>query len=344
MDFELPQKGKGLYEFALNLQAISQQIGFKLSARGWAYQLEGLRLINKAEFDKVESLVNKCRRKGYLPIDFTATEEARQFSGIETPEPLSIPDYLKQFLEDSLRCEDWYTPDWWDGEDYYIQMVVEKIDIKTLFGAVCRQYHIPIATSKGWSSMLQRGEYAKRFKQAENKGLNCVLLYCGDHDPDGLRISDFIRANLEDLKDITWSDGAKGYDPSDLIINRFGLNYDFIEENGLTWIDNLETGAKKPCPICGKPKSLADPHHPNHYYDYVQNYLRDIGERKCEANALVIRPREAEELVREAIEKYVGSNALERFEEKERNIREQFSSLREETKVGEAINKALELL
>jgi len=56
-------------------------------------------------------------------------------------------------------------------------MLVEKIDLKSLFGPVCWDYHIPIATSKGWSSMLQRAEYARRFKQAENMGLKCVTGY-----------------------------------------------------------------------------------------------------------------------------------------------------------------------
>lgn len=100
-----------------------------------------------------------------------------------------------------------------------------QIDLKTLFKELCRALHIPIATSKGWSSILQRAEYAKRYLDAEKQGLKCVLLYCGDHDPDGLRISDFLRGNLEDLKNVVWSDETKGYDPHDLIIDRFGLNH-----------------------------------------------------------------------------------------------------------------------
>ena len=85
-------------------------------------------------------------------------------------------------------------------------MVVEKVDLISLFQPVCRDYKIPIANSKGWSSMLQRAEYARRFKEARDNGLQCVLLYCGDHDPDGLRIGEFLRKNLEDLNEITWGD------------------------------------------------------------------------------------------------------------------------------------------
>lgn len=323
---------------------MSQQIGFPVSSRGWGYQLEGFGLITKDQIDLVENLVNECRKKGLLAIDFTAEEEARKFSGIETPETMSPVEYMKQYLDSTLQCENWYTPDWWDGETYYIQMIVEKIDLKTLFEPVCQQYHICIATSKGWSSMLQRAEYARRFKEAEDKGLKCVLLYCGDHDPDGLRISEFLRSNLEDLKNITWNNGDTGYDPENLIIVRFGLNYDFIVANHLLWIDNLITGSKT------KKMDLSNPSHPNHNLPYVQNYIHKYGVRKCEANAILPKREAGRELCRRTIEDGntewdgLGSGALGRFQEKRDAVVEELTKFREETGLDEAVKKALEII
>lgn len=337
MNLELPRKGKrdGLVTFSEQLQAVNRQIGFKISARGWCYQLEGFGLITKAEFDRVEGLINKCRQGGYLPIDFTAEEEGRRFSGIEIPEYLSPIEFLGEVLKQSLCCEKWYTPDWWDGEEYYIQMLVEKIDLKTLFEPVCHEYHIPIATAKGWSSMLQRAEYAKRFGEAEEKGLRCVLLYCGDHDPDGLRISEFLRSNLEDLQNIVWEDGAQGYSPENLLIQRFGLNYDFIMANNLSWIDNLITGSKK---------DLGSPSHPNHFMSYVQEYISNYGIRKCEANALVVRPAESRELVRQTIENYLGNDALERFQGRKAAVVEEIQQFRAEKNLDSTIKAALKTI
>ncbi|MBA7700585.1 hypothetical protein ES703_109301 [subsurface metagenome] len=246
---------------------------------------------------------------------------------------MSPVEYLANVLKMSLDCEDYYTPDWWDGEDYYIQMVVEKIDVKTLFTPVCQEYHIPIATAKGWSSMLQRAEYSKRFSEAEDRGLTCVLLYCGDHDPDGLRISDFLRSNLADLSNIYWGDGTYGYNPNSLIIDRFGLNYDFIVDNNLSWINNLITGSKK---------DLGSPSHPNHFLPYVQDYISTYGVRKCEANALVVRPQEAEDLVRGAVEAYVGSGALDRFRDKKEVIVKEIKDFRSSKGLDAEINKILD--
>jgi len=321
-----------LKKLADALKEISRRVGFKLSSRGWCYQLEGFNYISKANFKRVEKLINECRRTGLLPIDFVAEEEARGFDLVDMPEAKSPEQALVDLVRTvAEHADEYYNPDWWEGEDYYIQMVVEKIDLMTLFQKICKEYHIPIATSKGWSSMLQRAEYARRFKEAEEKGLRCVLLYCGDHDPDGLRISEFLRSNLDDLKGIVWINGLEGYDPADLTIDRFGLNGDFILTNKLTWIENLKTGSGE---------DLCDPKHPNYNMEYVQDYMKKWRCRKCEANALVVRPREAEELCRQAIEKYVGSDALSRFESKRNKVIRKMESFRRRSGLLKSIDAA----
>ncbi len=87
------------------------------------------------------------------------------------------------------------------------------------------------------------------------------------------------------------------YDPDGLIIERVALNYDFIQQQNYTWIDNLITGSGK---------DLANKKHPNFKLPYVQDYLQQIGERKCEANVMVTTPNIARQLLRTAIEKYLG--------------------------------------
>lgn len=346
---QLPPKGirghkrqEALEQFAQAVFDLGQTIGFRISSRGWSYQLEGFNLITKNEFDRAQSLINECRDTGLLPIDFTAEEEGRKFSGVEVPEQRTPIEYFRDFLDQAMDSYNYYTPDWWEGEEYYIQMVVEKIDLKTLFEPVCQDYHIPIATARGWSSKLMRATYARRFKEAEDQDLQPVLLYAGDHDPDGLRISEFLRSNLYDLRHIVWDDGTDGWDPGDLVIERFGLNYDFIVNNNLTWIDNLHTGAKKPCSQCGGPKRLDDPHHPNYKLPYVQDYLRTVGARKCEANALVVNPTAGRQLCREAIERYVGFGARTRFADKRQAVKAQIDEFCDTTGVGAAIRDAID--
>lgn len=335
MEFDFNRKftKEVLQEFSSILESMQRRINFKVSSRGWCYLMEQAGYINKSQFSKVDSAINRCRKEGYLPVDFVAEEDARSFQGVIKPSSGTVDDTLSWMLRDVLDGAKYFNPNWWEGEEYYIQVVVEKIDLKTLFAPICAQYKIPIANAKGWSSILQRAEYARRFKEAEDNGLKCVLLYCGDHDPDGLRISDTIRKNLYDIKDVEWRDGVVGYDPSDLIIHRFGLNYDFIKKNNYTWIDNLITGSGL---------NLASRSHKNNRLPYVQEYLQTIGERKCEANAIVTTPQKAEDLMREEIERWLGQDALERFANKRAEVERQYQYVLKDTGLMEPIQKFLD--
>src|SRR5262249_8100131 len=102
-------------------------------------------------------------------------------------------------------------------------------------------------------------------------------------------------------------------DPRKLHIERFGLNYDFIQKHRLTWIDNLETSSG------GR---LDDPHHNDHDKQYVQDYIAKFGVRKCEANALVTRAEAGRALCRSAILRYVPAEAPQIYEESLRTERE----------------------
>lgn len=130
-----------------------------------------------------------------------------------------------------------------------------------------------------------------------------------------------------------WHDGAEGYDPENLIIDRFGLNYDFIIENNFTWIDNLITGSGK---------NLASGAHVNNKMEYVQDYLKKVGERKCEANVIVTLPQVARALCTEAIENYLGEDSAERFEALRNEIDEQYEELLEKFEVREPIQRIID--
>ena len=205
-------------------------------------------------------------------------------------------------IADLQKAHEDYTPfPFWDDQDYYVEILVEKIDLRKLFGPVCEEYHIPIANAVGWNDVNARAKMMRRFRKWQKKGKHCVLLYCGDFDPGGLSISGFLRSNLEELED------AVGWSPDNLIIDRFGLNYDFIVEQGLSWIENLETSSG------GR---LDDPRHKDHSKPYVQNYLRTYGARKVETNALVIRPDEGRDLCRAAINRYISETAPAEYKTK----------------------------
>jgi hypothetical protein len=187
-------------------------------------------------------------------------------------------------------------------------LLVEKVDLKSLFAPICRTFMIPHANARGWTDLHIRAEIMQRFATWEEKGKCPVLLYCGDFDPVGLQISDVLRDNMAELT------GAVSWAPDNLMIDRFGLNLDFIESQGLTWIDGLTTGSGL---------DLADIHHKDHKSPHVQQYLRLYGARKVEANAMVVRPEPSRALLRATILRYIPEEAPRRYRESLTPAREQ---------------------
>ena len=314
----LPTRGKGrqtrdqqrLHDQQVNvfikqLLEIRSTLDFEVGTRGWCYLLENERVIGKDEFDRMESLIGDWRKSGKLPLNFCANDEKRAPVNLEDLDVRSPEVYARERAQGVAMCWRWYEPiSFWDFQSRYIEMAVEKNDLRTLFEHVCGEFHVPIWNAGGWSDINSRADLMKRFRNHTRHGQHCVLLYCGDFDPAGLHISDLIRKNLFDLEDaVGWSPGEDR-----LTIERFGLNYDFIIANNITWIEGLKTGGGK--------FDLEDPAHKDHFKPYVQSYLKLYGPRKVEANALVARHEAGRQLCREAIENYIDQDGIARYEER----------------------------
>ena len=68
---------------------------------------------------------------------------------------------------------------------------------------------------------------------------------------------------------------------------------------------------------------MGDPKHPDHKKAYVQDYIRQFGKCKVEANALVVRPDMGRDLCRKAIEQYVSLESVKAFQKSLKPAREQ---------------------
>jgi len=280
------------------IRIIQSGLDFEVSSRGWCYVLEEYGL-SKGDFNSAQKLINDCRKDGHLPLDICSEDDRRVAEHLEKldADPKARAQQLLNYVN---SADQYYHPhSFWQTQDTYVEMVVEKVDLKSLFSVVCEPFHIALTNNAGWGDLNSRAAMMKRFADWEAQGKRCVLLYCGDHDPGGLHISDLIRSNMADLS------RAVGWSPDNLVIDRFGLNVGFINRHRLTWIDNLDTS---------KGGSLEDRNHIDHYKPYMQNYIKQFGKRKVEANALVSRPEAGRKLCRDAILKYLPAVAPNKYQ------------------------------
>ena len=186
------QYHKAVTLFYKELENINDTLPFKVSSRGWCYILEDHGLM-KGDFKAAQDLINDGRKSGLLPINFTAQDGSRAFSCIEYSDSTTPSEEAEHIIDRALSGHEQYNPlKFWNYQDYYIELIVEKVDLKSLFYDQCQQFNIPVANAKGWSDINLRAEMIKRFSYWESQGKTPVLLYCGDHDPAGFNISNLI--------------------------------------------------------------------------------------------------------------------------------------------------------
>lgn len=321
MSVILPRRNKGrqsaeaearyrsdLEQFCHQIVEIDSTLDFRVSSRGWCYILEEHGLA-KGDFGTAQRLINHCRKDGLLPLDICSEDEGRSAEHLERLDEEDVGEFAQGWVGYLQEAHQGYTPiSFWEGLDVYVEMTVEKVDLKSLFGPVCEEFRVAITNVSGWNDINSRAAIMRRFAKHERQGKRCILLHCGDHDPGGLQISGYMHSNFEDLAE------AVGWHPRNLTIERFGLNADFIQRHRLTWIDNLETSSG------GR---LDDPRHPDHHKSYVQSYLSQFGARKVEANALVVRAEAGRDLCRRAILRYVPRTARAQYERRLIALREE---------------------
>ena len=67
--------------------------------------------------------------------------------------------------------------------------------------------------------------------------------------------------------------------------------------------------------------------------------LEEIGERKCEANAIVVLPQIARDMVRSVIKSYVGPDAQDRFKKKRQIVKDELENFLEESGSGSLLKQ-----
>ncbi len=293
-----------MINFSNDMKHFQKGVDFKISARGWCYQLEGFNnAIDKSQFNDAEKVINECRKTGLLPLNFTADDEKRMPSFVAKNDG-DIDHTLKSWRNSMIFSTTKYKPTLLsEHTGTHIEVFVEKKDLVGLFSKVCKKYQIAISNGGGWSDINSRAKLVERCYDAHEKGQDVHILYCGDFDPAGLLIGDTFKKNLKDLEE------AMGIDTSFININVFGLSYEYIQDNDLVWTDNLMTGSKTK-----DAKPLDHPEHPDHYKDYVQDYINAYGVRKVEANALLGDIEAARQMLENVINTYITLEQLDDYE------------------------------
>lgn len=235
-----------------------RQDGYTLTLRQLYYQFVGRGLLvenTQRAYKNLGNLITKARNNGL--VSWHGIEDGgRGVNGIFRHE--EDDHEVVNGLESMLSL------DFWQRQDNYVEVWVEKEALVNVVARACRPLKVPYMATKGYLSASEAWRAGLRFKEVREAGKNVVMFHLGDHDPEGI---DMTRDNRDRLE--LYSEGS-------VEVERLGLNMDQI----LTY---------NPPPNYAKPDS-------SRFEGYVSLY----GEECWELDAL--EPKVIVELITNAVE------------------------------------------
>lgn len=186
--------------------------GYELTLRQVYYQMVARDIIpnNERSYKNLGSLINEARLAGL--IDWLAIEDRTR--NLRGNNHWSTP---KEIIE-SARWS--YHIDYWEDQENYVEVWVEKDALVGIVGQVCEELDVNYFSCRGYVSQSEMWSAANRIKRQQEKGKHIVLLHLGDHDPSGIDMS-------RDIGDRQALFGAK-----DIEFHRIALNMDQIDYYG----------------------------------------------------------------------------------------------------------------
>jgi hypothetical protein len=172
------QYDRDLEAFCKAILKINSTLDFKVSARGWCYILEEKAALPKGDFDKAEAVINDARKSGLLPINICAEDKTRQSTEPKNIDDETVDEFAEGWISYLQSAHESYTPiSFWGNQPSYVEQLVEKINLKSLFQPDCDEFRVRIGNTKGWLDINQRAQLMRRFQYWEPKvsGASCSI-------------------------------------------------------------------------------------------------------------------------------------------------------------------------
>lgn len=246
-----------------------QQKGYSLTLRQVYYQLVARDVIPNTErsYKNMGNLISDGRLSGL--IDWNAIEDRTR--ELELNNHWNSPSSIINAVANQFAYDKWI------GQDYYVEVWVEKDALKGIVGQVCQRLDIPYFSCRGYVSQSEMWVAAQRLEK-RSKDKELVIIHLGDHDPSGRDMS----------RDIVDRLSIFGVDPT---FRRIALNMNQIDEYS-------------PPP---NPTKITDPR--------AVNYIEEFGHTCWELDAL--KPEVIDKLIDDTVTEFMDMELFNGMIEKE---------------------------
>jgi len=205
----LSQKSLDIINQADEIMKEYDKIGMVLTLRQLYYQFVARGYIENSEksYDKIGTKISDGRLLGKL--DWSMIEDRGRI-----PNLIHHWDNVQRIFDSASSA---YTRDKWEGQEYYIEVWIEKEALINVIEGVCQEYNVASFACKGYVSQSAMYNASRRFELKKNSGFTPILIYLGDHDPSGMQMTEDIFNRIE-----LFMGGVK--------VERLALNMNQVEE------------------------------------------------------------------------------------------------------------------
>ena len=170
-----------------------------LTIRGLHYQLVSRGMTNDIQhYKRVVAATGVARWDGRIAFDaFSDRDRSLATSTESTP----------SFLEDNIETAKEQIGLWmrsyhlnrWENQPYYPEVFIEKKALEGVFYKPCQKHGVALGACKGYPSLTFLHDATIRFKIAEDRGQQPIIIYFGDYDPSGEDIPRALKENIVNL-------------------------------------------------------------------------------------------------------------------------------------------------
>lgn len=265
------------------------------------YRLVAQNLIEntKSSYTYLDRVLTVARMKGAVHPDDGDPNNGRldpsTFADESRPEA-DLPDlrtpeeYADQNIEELENLQDYYYPYTWHGQEYYVEVWVEKQALESTFEGILQDRNVTVIAIRGYNSLTALQQSIKRLLDMQiyyHKKI--VILYFGDHDPSGLDMDRDLEGRLRQL-------GLRDFE-----FKRIALTLQQIQEFDLPADPDIPT----------KDKLEKD----SRYRTFIERFGTVQG-TIAELDALAIRENEFRQLVTDAVDVYYDPGVWEQEKSK----------------------------
>jgi hypothetical protein len=210
-------KSDSLYLIARAQEIVEeyQDMNFRITVRQLYYQLVSRDYIPNSDksYKRLVGIIGDARLAGL--ISWEALEDrTRNLRG------LSHWDNPRQVMKAARNS---YRRDKWEGQDYLVEVWVEKEALSNVVGRVCDRLDVPYIACRGYMSLSEMWEAGQRFARAIKSGQSPIIIHLGDHDPSGVDMTRDIRDRLNMFVN-------NHVNTNTLEVHRIALNMEQIED------------------------------------------------------------------------------------------------------------------